>query len=360
MADSLAEDLLEILQPSVRADVRGIAVQQLLGLTGTPEGCQTITQHSKLLDCVLQLLSDKDPGVRKEAVKVVINLTAEETTILALLRPELESSLAKTAASLLEGCLELDSVSQSDAVSLCNILSNLTREADSCRCVAQVLMDSPSLGLAQFVKKLGNLYAKESPSLSAVSTVLMNLTQVPSVRRGLMEAPGHLLLTLLPIISMSNGLSKYKGIVGTVQNCCFEYDFHDWLLSSEADLLPRLLLPLAGPEEFDEDDMERLPSDLQLLPDTKEREADPEVRKMLISSVHKLCSTKAGRAFVKEKNTYVIMRELHKWEMGGENDDSIMDLIDILIWDEPQEDMEDLHKVDIPSHLQEKFLQEGS
>ena len=54
------------------------------------------------------------------------------------------------------------------------------------------------------------------------------------------------------------------------------------------DLLPRLLLPLAGPEEFDEDDMERLPLELQYLPDTKEREADPEVRKMLIQAVNKV------------------------------------------------------------------------
>jgi hypothetical protein len=33
------------------------------------------------------------------------------------------------------------------------------------------------------------------------------------------------------------------------------------LIGDKVDLLPRLLLPLAGPEEFDDDDMEKLPED---------------------------------------------------------------------------------------------------
>ena len=67
-------------------------------------------------------------------------------------------------------------------------------------------------------------------------------------------------------------------------------DFHEWLLGEEADLLPRILLPLAGPEEYEEDEMERLPPDLQYLPDTKQREADPEVRRMLVQAVYKVCN----------------------------------------------------------------------
>lgn len=67
-------------------------------------------------------------------------------------------------------------------------------------------------------------------------------------------------------------------------------DFHEWLLSKEVDLLPRILLPLAGPEEYEEDDMERLPADLQYLPDTKQREADPDVRGMLVQAIYKVCN----------------------------------------------------------------------
>ena len=70
------------------------------------------------------------------------------------------------------------------------------------------------------------------------------------------------------------------------------------------DLLPALLLPLAGPEQFEgeEDKMEQLPEDLQYLPDSKEREPDPDIRKMLIETLMKVC---------------VCMREREREKEGG-------------------------------------------
>ncbi len=53
-------------------------------------------------------------------------------------------------------------------------------------------------------------------------------------------------------------------------------------------MLPRLLLPLAGPEEFDDDDTERLPADLQYLPPDKTREPDPDIRCMLIEAIYQV------------------------------------------------------------------------
>lgn len=42
------------------------------------------------------------------------------------------------------------------------------------------------------------------------------------------------------------------------------------------------MLPLAGPEEFDDEDNEKLPLDLQYLPADKIREPNKDLRKMLI------------------------------------------------------------------------------
>ena len=73
---------------------------------------------------------------------------------------------------------------------------------------------------------------------------------------------------------------------------CVHYmltDSHQWLLSDEVDLLPALLLPLAGPETFEEEEMEGLPPDLQYLPDYKQREVDPGIRKMCLEAVMKVC-----------------------------------------------------------------------
>ena len=49
------------------------------------------------------------------------------------------------------------------------------------------------------------------------------------------------------------------------------------------------------------------------------------------------------------------MREYHKWESERTNFPTMMNLIDILIGDEPKEGMEELHTVDIPADLSDKF-----
>lgn len=57
------------------------------------------------------------------------------------------------------------------------------------------------------------------------------------------------------------------------------------MLNEDLDLLPRLLLPLAGPEQFNDEDNEKLPIDLQYLSDNKERESDPNLRLALIQAL---------------------------------------------------------------------------
>lgn len=55
-------------------------------------------------------------------------------------------------------------------------------------------------------------------------------------------------------------------------------EYHNWLLSEEVDILPCLLLPLAGNTEYDEEDNDKLPLELQYLPEDKKREDDPDIR----------------------------------------------------------------------------------
>ena len=61
--------------------------------------------------------------------------------------------------------------------------------------------------------------------------------------------------------------------------------YHEWLLGDQVDILPHLLLPLAGPEELSEEDMEGMPDDLQYLEEDKQREVEPEIRAMLLEAI---------------------------------------------------------------------------
>ena len=57
------------------------------------------------------------------------------------------------------------------------------------------------------------------------------------------------------------------------------------MFSPEIDILSRLLLPLAGPEELEADEMDKLPDDLQYLPPDKQREEDADIRTMIIEAL---------------------------------------------------------------------------
>ena len=59
-------------------------------------------------------------------------------------------------------------------------------------------------------------------------------------------------------------------------------------MSDAVDLLPRLLLPLAGPEELSEDEMDKLPVDLQYLQPDKQREPDADIRRMLVEALNQV------------------------------------------------------------------------
>jgi len=58
---------------------------------------------------------------------------------------------------------------------------------------------------------------------------------------------------------------------------------------------------------------------------------------------------------LKEKNAYIILRELHKWEQNPANIAAIENLISVLICDEPETGMENLNEIVIPADIAAKL-----
>jgi hypothetical protein len=71
----------------------------------------------------------------------------------------------------------------------------------------------------------------------------------------------------------------------------------------------------------------------------------------------KTSSKKNCRDIIKKKNAYVIVRELHKWDKDEKVIETCEKLVAILIADEPEEYIENLHQVDIPENLSKKFFE---
>ena len=71
-----------------------------------------------------------------------------------------------------------------------------------------------------------------------------------------------------------------------------------------------------------------------------------------------LCALKPCRQLIKDKNTYVILRELHKWEKDPAVLGALESLIQLLIADEPEPGMENLREVQIPPDIEDRLDKE--
>ncbi|NXX16378.1 HGH1 protein, partial [Podargus strigoides] len=68
-----------------------------------------------------------------------------------------------------------------------------------------------------------------------------------------------------------------------------------------------------------------------------------------------LTATKAGRHTVREKGTYFILRELHRWEPEPHVLAACEKLIQVLIGDEPGPGMENLLEVTVPEEVEQQL-----
>ena len=135
------------------------------------------------------------------------------------------------------------------------------------------------------------------------------------------------------------------GVVSTIKNCAFHSASHKAMLSPESDsvavppseitapgvdVLAAILLPLAGPEELDLEEQEKLPDALQLLPPDKKREPDHVLRITHIETLLLLCTTRWGRDYLREKAVYEIVRVMHENETVDKVSEHVERLVQLL------------------------------
>ncbi|XP_040890655.1 protein HGH1 homolog [Toxotes jaculatrix] len=344
LSDSEAAELLSFLSPGTRPDVKAQATEYILGLSGHRDGCRFLRSKPDLLAALFALTSDPSVAIVKDCYHILINLSADETLHQVLLAD------VKVLPVLLKKLLDPEYLFSDQ---ICTILSNLTRHEKTCKTVFKVLQEE--VGLAQLVEIFCTEGYNKKAKLHYLGPLMSNLTQLPEARNYMMDKDRCVVQRLLPFTQYQASAVRRGGVIGTLRNCCFDHTHHEWLLSDAVDILPFLLLPLAGPEELSEEENEGLPVDLQYLPEDKKREEDPDIRKMLLETLLLLTATKAGRQTLKEKNVYPIMREFHRWEKDVHVSAACEKLVQVLIGDEPDQGMENLMEVEIPEDVEEKL-----
>ncbi|EDO15776.1 hypothetical protein Kpol_478p12 [Vanderwaltozyma polyspora DSM 70294] len=126
---------------------------------------------------------------------------------------------------------------------------------------------------------------------------------------------------LLVFTEKYDSKTRREGVASTIKNSLFDASTHERILNDEdINLLPYILLPIASAKdsEIDEEDMFNLPDELQLLPEDKVRDPVPAIVCVHLESILLLCTSNAGREYMRNKSVYPLVRELHK---NVENED---------------------------------------
>ncbi|TFK51992.1 DUF383-domain-containing protein [Heliocybe sulcata] len=186
---------------------------------------------------------------------------------------------------------------------------------------------------------------------------LFFLTPRPKDALGTSTEPEYPLAKLLAFTEHPDTIRR-GGVASTIKNCAFHAAAHRALLAPETELvhvppstvpspgmdaLPYILLPLAGPEEFDLEDQEKLPPALQLLPPTKKREPDPALRLIHVETLLLLCTTRWGREACRARGVYEVVRAAHLVEGVDKVAEAVERLVVLLKGDEgPERDGEEV------------------
>jgi hypothetical protein len=119
------------------------------------------------------------------------------------------------------------------------------------------------------------------------------------------------------------------------RNCCFDTESHSLLLSPDKiNLLPSLLLPLCSSEEFPDEDSEKLPTELQLLPETHKREESNTIICAHLETLLLLTTTFPAREYMRDNEVYIVIKRLHE-EVEDEDVRGLVErLVNVLMRDE--------------------------
>ncbi|XP_017079764.1 protein HGH1 homolog [Drosophila eugracilis] len=357
------KELVQFMQPNQRLDLKAVALTHVLGLTGSTEGKSAILSLDEMLMAIFGLTYDENQTVAKDAVLSLINLTAEEEAAVKVF--QLAKQL-QPAFAIVEVAAKHISDEQSDLADPWSmVLSNLTRVESLVHEILDTL-ERDDQTLPRLAKAFAQLdYNKKKAKLHYLAPIFCNLTQVPRGRELCCHRKYQLLEKLLPFASFEGSVVRRGGTIGILKNVCFDTVYHDVILNEQSNILVAILQPLCGPEEFSDEDNELLPIELQYLPESKTREEDPDLRKMLLECLLQLCSTRRSREILRSRGVYEILREYHKWEAKVAKDSDCLlaceNVVDILIKKEEEIGLDNYKtEVEVPSEQAEKFVQEDA
>ncbi|KAG9228261.1 DNA-binding protein-like protein HGH1 [Amylocarpus encephaloides] len=195
-----------------------------------------------------------------------------------------------------------------------------------------------------FVKGADGTYNKDA-DFDYLSYVFADLAKHEEGRKYFLarqDYDGVVPLTKLIVFTEHKSDIRRRGVASTIKNVAFEIDSHPSFLSEdEINILPYLLLPITGNEEYEEEDTMSMLEDLQLLQPDKQRDSDPTIIQTHVETLMLLTTTRQGRDIMREIKVYPIIRETHLRVEHDEMREACERLVQVLMRDEEGEEKVD-------------------
>ncbi|EON65399.1 hypothetical protein W97_04637 [Coniosporium apollinis CBS 100218] len=307
------EELVEFLHHG-NTQIRQVAAEHLVGYSSAQPAIFKTGQLTPVKDLKL-LVKDYAP-IAKNALTILINISDDQ---------EVLQNLAKDDAfleSLLQRITNPDEPNANEiAMLLANLIkhSSLVRILNLTRSVAPCPLSRSKNAMDQlldlFVKGAAGSYNKHA-DFDYLAYFFADMAKHPEGRAYFITPQSRdqeiIPLTKLTVFTEHKSVIRRRGVASTIKNVAFEVSAHPTLLAADGvNLLPYIILPLMGPEEYSEEDTEGMLEDLQLLPPDKEREPDAEIIKTHLETLLLLTTTRGGRDVPRSIRVYPIVRELH-------------------------------------------------
>lgn len=151
-------------------------------------------------------------------------------------------------------------------------------------------------------------------------------------------------VTKLLVFTEHSSDIRRRGVAWTIKNVCFDVKSHQMLINEEgndndgANLLPYILLPLMGPEEYPDDETSEMLPDLQLLPPDKKRDPDYQIIVTHLETLLLLTTTREARNRMRQIQVYPIIRECHLYVENEEVREGCDRLVQVLMREEEGEE----------------------
>lgn len=229
------------------------------------------------------------------------------------------------------------------------LLANLTKH-DSLKTIIKLKQPPPeTLGSDELVlNQLMDLFVKgadgsfnKHADYDYLAYVFADLAKHAEIRQHFVTRQGYdsaVPLTKIRVFTEHKSDVRRKGVASTIKNVGFDVPSHPaFLAEDEINILPYILLPIMGSEDYDEDDMMSMLPDLQLLPPDKQRDTDPKIVQTHIETLLLLTSSKEGRELMREVKVYPIIRETHLRVDDEDVREACERLVQVLMRDEEDE-----------------------